>query len=93
VLLTDGPMTPEGIFSTLLDRVVQGSAGALAGVVCGVAVTAYITSAAYIALRAGYERNLIMAVSKFLEATLQTRNASASASHDLQRRPDGTGLS
>jgi len=34
-------MIPEGIFSTLLDRVVQGSAGALAGVVGGVAVTAY----------------------------------------------------
>jgi len=86
-------MIPEGIFSTLLDRVVQGSAGALAGVVGGVAVTAYITSAAYIALRAGYERKLITAVMRFLETNLQTRSASASDSRDLQRRPDGTGLS
>jgi hypothetical protein len=71
-------MTPPAIFSILFDCVSQSSSSILVvGVVCGVA--AYIASAAYIALRARYERSILAAASSCLEANLQTRTASANA--------------
>ena len=76
-------MTPQAIFSMLFDYVAQSTAVLLAGAVCGLAVAAYITSAAYLALRAGYERGILVALSRCLEAGLQKKSVSESAGSAL----------
>jgi len=84
-------MTPQAILSMLFDYAARITV-LLVGAVCGVAVAGYVTSAAYLALRAGYERGILAAVASCVEASLQKKRVSASAGTALtpvrEPRPD-----